>query len=138
MQQRPQALRVKRPPCAVNEIADAEFVRFTVMGMAMGVLIFVVKRCEPARCARCLVEIETPGIQHLGKRHFAETAHHLHRTRIDAGEDALQTREFIGAYQIGLVHHQYVAEFNLLDQQFDQRSIILFGRGDTALGKRVG
>ena len=110
------------------------------MGMAvfMVMLMFVVKRRQPARCARCLIEIEAPSVQHFGQRHFAETAHHLHGTRIDAGEDALQTREFIRAHQIGLVHHQHVAEFNLLDQQFDQRPIVLFSRGDAPLGERVG
>jgi hypothetical protein len=49
----------------------------------------------------------------------------------------LQAREFVRADEIGLVDHQHVAEFDLLDQQFDERAIVFVGSGDSARRERI-
>src|SRR5258705_7993876 len=92
MQQRPQTFRMKRPPRAVNESADAELVSFAVMVMML--MVFVQRR-EPARRARRFAEVEALRVQQFGKRYIAEAADHLHRARIDARENALQTLEVL-------------------------------------------
>lgn len=140
VQQRPETLRMERPPRAIDEAADAEFVGRAVRVINVTMLVVIVamfERGEPARRVRRGFEIEAPGRDHLGDRHLAEAAHHLPRARIEAREDPLQARELVGVDEVGLVDHQHVAELDLLDQQFHQRAVVLVAADEAAIGEAL-
>ena len=121
----------KGPAGAVDEARDAVFLGLGhMLGMAVELL-------EPERMFLRLLEIEAPGIEDLRHRHACVIGLDQLHIRVERDDDL--PREFpLLRRRVGdLVEHDGIGEFDLIDEEIDQRPVVFVPRRLAAIPQEI-
>ena len=111
-------LRIERPPGAIDERRNPVFLGFGhVLGKTVELL-------GPGWMQMRPVEVESPGVEDRRAGHPSVIRLDDPRVRVQRGNDLARRVQPLGPRIADLVQNHDIGEFDLIDQQIDQRPVI--------------
>ena len=82
--------------------------------------------------------VEPAGVQHLVQRHTGHAGLDEFRIGVERPNDLARGIELFGLCRIDLVQNDDVGEFDLIDEQIDQRAVVLLAQRLAPVLEEIG